>query len=103
MCCRIKEVNNRTERSVVASSLLLLLPWPELDNFIDVQYAFSLVHLWRFAALNNAGKLMHSIVVNAGAADYVGFEAEDADSRWSGELYFMAVAQFQKQLTALAL
>jgi hypothetical protein len=44
-----------------------------------------------------------SILVDASAAYYVGFEAEDADSRWSGELNLMAVSEFQKQLTALGL
>ena len=36
-------------------------------------------------------------------ADYVGLKAEDADSGRGGELHLVAVAQFQEQLTALAL
>ena len=44
-------------------SLLLLLPWLQLHNLVDVQYALPLVHLRRFAAPDSAGKVVHPILV----------------------------------------
>ena len=83
--------------------LLLLLPRFQLYDLVDVQYALPLVHFWRFAASDSSSKMVHSMLVNASTAYYVGFEAEDADGRWSGELHLMTVAQFQKQLAAFTL
>lgn len=84
-------------------SLLLLLPLLQLHNFVHVQYALPLVHLRRFAAPDSACEVVHPVLVYAGAAHDVGFEAEDADRGWGSELHLMAVAQFQEQLAALAL
>jgi len=81
----------------------LLLPWLQLDDLVDVQYALPLVHLWGFAAPDGTSKLVNPVLVNAGAADYVGLEAEDTDGGRGSELHLVAVAQFQEQLTALAL
>jgi hypothetical protein len=104
---RMEAKRPKTEKqrpSISASSLLLLLlPWLQLDNLIEVQYALPLVHFRGFAASNGACEIVDRILVDAGAAYYVGFEAEDADRGWSSELHLMAVAQFQKQLTALGL
>ena len=72
--------------------LLLLLPRLQLYDLINVQYALPLVHFRRFTASDGSGKMVHSMLVNASAAYYVGFEAEDADGGWSGELHLMAVA-----------
>ena len=83
--------------------LLLLLPRLQLYDLVDVQYALPLVHFWRFTASDSSSEMVHSMLVNASTAYYVGLEAEDADGRWSGELHLMAVAQFQKQLAAFAL
>lgn len=74
-----------------------------LHHFIDVQYTLTLVHLRRFAVSAGAGEVVHSVLVQAGAAHNVGLEAEDADSGWSGELHLMAVAQLQEQLPAFTL
>jgi len=80
----------------------LLLPGLQLDDLVNVQYALPLVHLWGFAAPDGAGELVNPVLVDADAADYV-LEAEDADGGRCGELHLVAVAQFQEQLTALAL
>ena len=84
-------------------SLLLLLPGLQLDNLVNVQDPLPLVHLWRLAAPDSTGELVHPVLVDASAADYVGFEAEDTDRWGSGELHLVAVAQLQEQLAALAL
>jgi len=81
----------------------LLLPGLQLDNLVNVKDPLPLVHLWRFAASDSAGELVHPVLVDASAADYVRFEAEDTDRWGSGELHLVAVAQFQEQLAALAL
>ena len=52
-------------------SLLLLLPGLQLDNLVNVQDPLPLVHLWRFAASDSAGELVHPVLVDASAADYV--------------------------------
>jgi hypothetical protein len=62
------------------SSLLLLLPRLQLDNLVNLQVALPLEHLWRFAAPDSAGELVHPVLVDAGGADYLGFEAEDTGS-----------------------
>jgi hypothetical protein len=98
-----KEKQKTKAKNVSAPSLLLLLPWLQLDNLVEVQYALPLVHLWRLAAPNGACEIVDSVLVYAGAAYYVGFEAEDTDSGRSRELHLMAVAQLQKQLAALGL
>jgi hypothetical protein len=80
----------------IHGSLLLLLPWLQFHEFVDVQYALPLVHFWRFTAANCAGELVHSILVDPSTADYAGLKAEDANGGWSSELNLVAVAQLQK-------
>lgn len=72
--------------------LLLLLPRLQLYDLVDVQYALPLVHFRRFTASDGSSEMVHPVLVDAGAAYYVGFEAEDTDRGWSGELHLMAVA-----------
>jgi len=95
--------SQRQSCNVFKSSLLLLLSGLSLDNLVNVQDPLPLVHLWRFTAPDSAGELVHPVLIDAGATDYVGFEAEDTDSWGSSELHLMAESQFQEQLTALAL
>ena len=71
--------------------LLLLLPRLQLYDLVDVQYALPLVHFRRFTASHGSGEMVHSMLVDASAAYYVGFEAEDTDGGWSSELHLMAV------------
>lgn len=59
-----------------------------------------LVDLRRLAATNSSSKLVHPLLVQPSAADYIGFEAKYTYSRRNGKFYLMAVAQFQEQLTA---
>lgn len=96
---RQRQSCNAFESSLIFS----LLSGLQLDNLVNVQDPLPLVHLWSLRAPDGAGELVHPVLIDAGAADYVGFEAEDTDSWRSGELHLMAEAQFKEQLTALAL
>ena len=99
---RQKKYETETGETFYRSFPTFSSPLP-LDDLVDVQYALPLVHVRGFAAPDGAGELVNPVLVDADAADYVGLKAEDADSGRGGELHLVAVAQFQEQLTALAL
>ncbi|GJM96449.1 hypothetical protein PR202_ga13288 [Eleusine coracana subsp. coracana] len=56
-----------------------------------------------FTDPNSAGELVHPVPVDAGAADDVGLEAEDADAGRSRELHLVAVARSPASGTARGL